>query len=194
MKQLISISIVALLTGFAMAGCSSSAHVEKDNSANFTNYKTYAWSVMKNQDGQKGNMNSLEEQQVKDAVNKELKKQGWSEVDKKPDVLINYDVLVERSTDTRSDPVYSRPAYRTFYNPYRRRFYTVYYPSRFLGYDNYEVPVKEGTVTITITDNKTDKVVWQGWSTNEIDSRHFTRREIEGSVKAIFKKFDVASN
>jgi len=182
------------LSSFIFAGCGTTAHVQKDNTANFSQYKTYAWSSVDNRHDTKGYNNSITQQNVQLAVDKELKKQGWRLVKRNPDVLLNYDVLIERSTSTKNDPVYSNSFYRTFYNPYRNRFYSVYYPSQFLGYDNSTVAVKEGTITITMTDTQTDKTVWQGWTTNELDSRHLTEKEIQNSVKAIFKKFDVAKN
>jgi len=105
-------------------------------------------------------------------------------------VLLNFDVLVEKTTMQQSSPVYSRSFTRTFYNPYSRRFFSVYYPSQLVGYDDRRVPVKEGT--ITMTDTETDKTVWQGWTTNEVNSKNFSDKEVESSVKAIFRKFDVA--
>ena len=63
-----------------------------------------------------------------------------------------------------------------------------------MGDDNYQVPTREGTVTITMTDANTEKTVWQGWSTDEVDSRHMSSKEIQSSVRAIFRKFDVAKN
>jgi hypothetical protein len=45
-----------------------------------------------------------------------------------------------------------------------------------------------------MADAKTDKTIWQGWSTGEVDSRNLSSREIQSSVRAIFKKFDVAKN
>lgn len=193
MKKIQSLLLgTVVIFSFVLSGCGPTAHVQKDNTVNFSNYQTYAWSAISNAKGKKGTNNSLTEQAVKEAVGKELGKQGWREVKKNPDVLLNYDVLVEKSTVQQSDPVYSRSFTRTFYNPYYRRFYSVYYPSQFLGYDDRDVPVKEGTVTITMTDTDTDKTIWQGWSTNEVDSRHLTDKEVESSVKAIFRKFDVA--
>jgi len=102
--------------------------------------------------------------------------------------------LVERSIKEQSNPRYSMPFTRTFYNPYSRRFFNVYYPSQFIGYENQEVNSREGTVTITMTDADTEKTVWQGWATDEVDSRHMTGKEIQNSVKAIFRKFDLAKN
>lgn len=175
---------------FLLASCAPTAHIEKDDGTDFRNYKTFAWI-----DKEKSAKNDLTERKVREAVSKELEKTaGWRENKKNPDVLLSYDVLVERSVKQQSDAVYSRPFGRTFYNPYSRRFFRVYYPSRFMGYDNYDMPVKEGTVTITMTDAQTEKTVWQGWTTNEVNSRHMSSKEIQSGVKAIFRKFDVAKN
>lgn len=180
---------------FLLASCAPSAHIEKDDNTDFRSYKTFAW-IEKDKPAKKGTAkNDLTEQKVRLAVSKELEKTaGWKEDTRHPDVLLSYDVLVERSVKQQSDPVYSNPFTRTFYNPYSRRFINIYYPSRFVGYDNYDVPGREGTVTITMTDASTDKTVWQGWSTDEVDSRHMSAKEIQSSVKAIFRKFDVAKN
>lgn len=182
---------------FLLASCAPAAHIEKDDTTDFSQYKTFAW-LEKDKDGKKVNHNSkndLTEQKVRQAVSKELEKSaGWKETKKNPDVLLSYDVLVERSVKQQSDPVYSRPFMRTFYNPYARRYFNVYYPSQFMGYDNYDVPSREGTVTISMIDANTEKTVWQGWVTDEVDNRHMTAKEIQNSVKAIFKKFDIAKN
>jgi hypothetical protein len=109
-----------------------------------------------------------------------------------PDVLISYDVLVRNTTARRSDPVYTQSYTRTYYNPRLKRWGTIYYPSEFLGYNNYSVPVNEGTVSITLTDANTDKVVWQGWTIDELNYSRITQDEIASSVKNIFSKLDVA--
>lgn len=177
---------------FVMIGCGPTAHVQKDETVNFSHYKTYAWSESGDSKAAPKNGTSFTEKQVKNVVDKELEKQGWVVTKRNPDVLLNYDVLVEKTTTRQSSPVYSRSFTRTFYNPYARRFFSVYYPSQLVGYDDRRVPVKEGTVTITMTDTDTDKAVWQGWTTNEVNSKNLSDKEIESSVKAIFRKFDVA--
>lgn len=181
---------------FLLASCASTAHIEKDENTDFSQYKTFAW-IDKDGAGKKDKdrTNDLTEQKIREAVNKELMKSaGWKETKSKPDVLLSYDVLVEKTVEQRSDPVYSRPFTRTFYNPYSRRFINVYYPSRFVGYDDYSVPSREGTVTISMIDAKTDKTVWQGWTTDEVNSRNISSKEIQNSVRAIFRKFDIAKN
>jgi len=181
---------------FLVASCSPAAHIEKDDGTDFTRYKTFAWI---DKDGKaktdRNRANDLTEQKIRQAVNKELEKSaGWKETNKNPDVLLSYDVLVERSIKQQSDAVYSQPFTRSFYNPYSRRIINVYYPSQFMGYDNYDVPSREGTVTVSMIDANSDKTVWQGWSTNEVDSRRLSTKEIQSSVKAIFRKFDIAKN
>ena len=179
---------------FLLASCASTAHIEKDETADFSKYQTFAW-IEKKDDSKKDRVNDLAEQKIKDAVTKELERTGWRESKRNPDVLLSYDVLIERTIDQRSDAVYSRPFTRTFYNPYTRRFINVYYPSQFMGYDNYDVPSREGTVTLTMLDADTERTVWQGWVTDEVaSSRNLSSNEIQRSVRAIFRKFDIAKN
>ncbi len=186
----------AVVMMFVLASCSTTAHIEKDDNADFSHYKTFAW-IDKDGEGKNDHNknNDLTEQKIRDAVNKELEKNsGWRQVKNRPDVLLSYDVLVERSIKESNNPVYSNPYSRLVYNPYTRRYTTIYYPSRFVGYERDERPVKEGTVTISMIDTKTDKTVWQGWTTDEVNSKNLTTKEIQNSVRSIFKKFDVAKN
>ena len=181
---------------FLLASCATTAHIEKDDNTDFSSYKTFSWIEKDKKESKDRNKNNdLMEQKVRNAVSKELEKTaGWRESKNNPDVLLSYDVLVERSVKQETDPVYSRSFTRTFYNPYSRRYYQVYYPSRFMGYDNYDVNTREGTVTISMIDANTEKTVWQGWTTDEVGSRNMTSKEIQSSIRAIFKKFDIAKN
>jgi len=196
MKKLIGRWSGFLAVILLLASCAPTAHVEKDDSADFSRYKTFAW-VDKDGEGKKdrNKSNDLTEQKIREAVSRELEKNsGWRESKRNPDILLSYDLLVERTVNQRSDAVYSQPFTRSFYNPYSRRIFNVYYPSQFAGYDNYNVPGREGTITITMTDTRTDKAVWQGWSTDDIRSRNMSSKEINGTVKSIFRKFDVVKN
>ncbi len=180
---------------FLLASCGTTAHIEKDDKADFSRYKTFAW-IDKDGEGKDdlNKKNDLTEQRIRDAVNAELERSGWREAKNRPDVLLSYDVLVEGTTKEKNTPVYSRPFSRVVYNPYTRRYTTIYYPSQFVGYERDERSVKEGTVTISMIDTKTDKTVWQGWTTEEVNSRNLTSKEIQYAVRSIFKKFDIAKN
>ncbi|MBP6231892.1 MAG: DUF4136 domain-containing protein [Chitinophagaceae bacterium] len=177
-----------------LASCGTTAHIEKDDTVDLGRYRTFAW-VDRDGEGRndRNKNNDLTEQRIRDAVNKELEKSaGWREVKNRPDVLLSYDVLVERGTKETTNPVYTRPESRLVYNPYTRRYATIYYPSQLAGYERDERTIREGTVTISMIDAKTDKTVWQGWTTDEVNSRNLTSKEIQNSVKSIFRKFDVA--
>lgn len=195
MRSIFKTFTIAAFSGLMLAGCASVAHVEKDKSVNLNNYQTYAWVETRDSkdESSKAKPSDLTEKMVKDAVNEELAKAGWQQ-SKRPDVLLTYDVAVERSVKEEKNPVYTQPTTRYYYNPYSRRWVSVYYPSEFLGYDSEQRHVREGTVTISLIDAKTDKTIWQGWTTDEVNSKNLTSKEIRNSVKSIFRKFDVAKN
>jgi hypothetical protein len=196
MKRNMKWVTACVVSGVMLASCASTAHIEKDDTTDFSDYKTFAW-IDKDGEGKqdRNKSNDIAEQKVKDAVKKELEKSaGWKEVKNRPDVLLSYDVLVEKAIKEDRNPVYSRPFTRLVYNPYTRRYSRIYYPSEFVGYERDQRPVKEGTITITMIDAKADKMVWQGWTTDEVNNKNITGKEIQAAVKSIFKKFDVAKN
>lgn len=191
MKRLKAFYVLLLVVGgMVLNSCGTSAHIEKDENANLKNYKTYSWMDKENKEKVR---NEIAAQNLKSIVNDELQKNGFREVKNNPDLLLSYDLLVEKSVKEQNDPVYSRPYSRVYYNPYTRRYGSIYYPSQFLGYDSYSTPVKEGTVSISMVDTKTDKTIWQGWITNELNSNQFSSKEVQKNVRSIFKKFDVAN-
>jgi hypothetical protein len=183
-------AIVAVLGIVILAGCASSTHIEKDETVNFSRYKTFTW--LHGDEGKLENQSDLVETKIRNAITKEFEKIGWRESKTRPDVILDYDVLVERSSRNERDPVYSQPYSRLIYNPYTRRYATIYYPSQFLGYESYEKVIKEGTVTVTMIDARTDKTVWQGWTTGEVNSKNLTNKEIQKAVASIFKKAELA--
>ncbi|MGZ3850228.1 MAG: DUF4136 domain-containing protein [Flavisolibacter sp.] len=194
MKSLRFVS-VAFFSVVWLASCTSAAHVEKDKTVNFNNYHTYSWVETKDakNDSVKTRVSDLTERNIRQAVDAELAKNGWK-ISKHPDVLLAYDVLIEKNVKDQNNPVYSQPYTRWFYNPYTRRYVSVYYPSEFLGYDRDQQQVREGTITISMVDARTDKTIWQGWTTDQVNSRNLTNKEIQNGVKSIFRKFDIAKN
>jgi hypothetical protein len=189
--KLMNIGALAIIAGLWLASCSSSAHVEKVKGTDLTTYKTYSWiEPEKDSSGKSNERLEIAQQNIRAAVNDELQKNGLREVKSKPDVLVSTDLVVEKNQREQHDPVYTQAYTRSYYNPYTRRFNTFYFPSQFAGYNSYSTPVKEGTVTVTIIDAKTDKAVWQGWSTEELDQAYISDKEINKNVKSIFKKFD----
>lgn len=184
------VAAATLSAALFITGCAGTAHIEKDKTVDFSKYKTYAWAEKpESKETKKALRNGLTETNVRNSVNAQLQKIGWKEVRVNPDIMVNYELLVERSEKEQKEAVYSPSYTRSYYNRYTGRVNTYYYPGQFVGYDTYATTVKEGTVTITMIDNKTDKAVWQGWTTTEIESRRMSGKEIDQSVKTIFRKF-----
>lgn len=182
--------IISFVAGIVMTGCASNAHIEKDEQVNFNHYKTFTW--LHGDDSKLENQSDLVESKIRNAVTTELQKSGWKLSKHNPDVLLDYDLLVERTSKEKREPVYSRSYSRLVYNPYTRRYATIFYPSQFLGYDSHEESIREGTITITMIDTKTDKTIWQGWTTEVVNNKNLTSKEIQKAVAGIFKKSDLA--
>jgi len=189
--QSIKLSVLAIAAGIFISGCASTAHVEKASTADLGSYKTYSWiTPEKNKNNKVSRRNEIAVQNLQAAVNEQLQKVGYREVKSNPDVLVNSELLVERTEKEQRDPVYSQPYTRYYYNPRTGRYNSFYYPSQFEGYNSYSTTVKEGTITVTLIDTRTDKTVWQGWSTEELNYAQITDKEINKNVRSIFKKFD----
>ena len=197
MKKIkIILGSVLVLAALTFAGCGVPAHVEKDPTVDIGNYRTFAWLSDHNSSRHEGkSYQNFEEKNLKEMVTKQLEKNGWRQVRSNPDVLVDYDIMVDNDVRNQSESVYSRPYVRYFYNPYTRRINSVYYTSQYLGENSYAVPYRSGTITLNIVDTKTNNLVWQGWAETEIVSKHLQQDEMKKVVKAIFKKFnaDVAS-
>ncbi|GAA4344197.1 DUF4136 domain-containing protein [Flaviaesturariibacter amylovorans] len=194
MKHARTLGVLAL-AGALLAGCGTAAHIEKDPAANLDSYRSFTWVDTRESQGDsaKAPVSDLTERNIISAVNSELQKAGWKESKQRPDVLLTYDVVVEKGLQSSNTPVYSNPGTRWYFNPYTRRYVPVYLPSQLLGYDQTPREIREGTVTIRMIDAKTDKTIWQGWTTDQVNSRNLTSREIQSAVRNIFRKFDVAS-
>lgn len=190
MKTLYQLSLL-IFAIFLFASCSAPVHVQQDNGVNLSSYRTYSWVETHSDENDKtARAMSYADIPVHNAATPAFQAKGWSEVTENPDLVITYDVIVERAREQRSDPVYSQPFTRAYYNPYARRWGYIYYPSQFMGYQNYSVPVREGTVTITITDARTDKTVWQGWTTERMNYNRFSESQLEKATAKILRKLN----
>ena len=188
MKKSISILSLAIGTVFTLASCSTTAHVEVAQGVNFSNYKTFGWV---NDEGIKKSGrsdNDIVDNNIKNSIGDELEKKGWQETDQQPDVLLDYNVTVKKGVKRETEPVYSYPYTGYFYSPWRRGMGSYYNPGFFRGYHTYNVPFKEGTLTVNMVDAKSNKLIWQGWATGDVTKKNVTSKEAQADVKSIFKK------
>ena len=189
MKHSFFRSVLLVAAGaFVLTGCSVTSHTEKAAGVIFSNYKTLAWTSNTNAKKTDRTDNDIIDNNIKNSVSDELVKKGWTEVDNNPDVLVDYTVAVKRGVKRESDPAYIYPYTSYMYG--RRGLYSIWYPSSLMGYHSYNVPFKEGELTVNMVDAKTNKLIWQGWAQGEINSRNITTKEATAQVKSIFKKFE----
>ena len=173
-----------------LASCATPVYVDRADDVDISRYKTFMWVDARNdQNDESSRATAWADISMRNYVNNELRRLEWREVTENPDVLVSFDILIERDTERHSDPVYSRPFVRYYFNPYTRRWGTIYYPSQFVGYDNYTVPITEGTVTLSLIDARTDRRIWQGWTTEDLNNNRFTANEIGKIVRNIFREF-----
>lgn len=184
-----------ILAVFIITGCGVQSYVEKDPSVNLNNYRTYAW-IGEGQSKKKTDKpyKDFQESHLMSLISQNLEKNGFVKAKSNPDVLIDYDIMIENAVREQSQSVYSRSFVRYFYNPYTGRVSSMYFPSRYMGENRYDVPYKSGTITINIVDNDTKKLVWQGWAETEVTRRRIENSDMNKVVKSIFRKLDLAKN
>jgi len=175
-----------------LVSCGTTAMVQKDHNIDIRKYRTYAWVDASTKDTvqQQVKTSDLTDRKIKESIERNLAQQGWRLTKKNPDVLLSYEMEVEKERRNRQTPVYSQPTYRYVYSPYGRRWVPIFYPSELMGYRNSTETVQERTLTVSLIDAETDKTVWQGWTTIDGNAKRMTDKEIDNNVRAIVKKLD----
>lgn len=175
------IGLVALVA----SSCSVTSHSEMAAGVRFDQYKTFGWNEVPGTNHANGN--DIIDNNIKMAIASELEAKGWVPATN-PDVVLDYTIAVTKEQRTASDPVYSTPFTRYVYGG-RGRVYSLYSPSMLMGYHTYNVPFREGELTVNMVDPKTNKLVWQGWATGQINTPQVTTQEMNKEVHSIFKRF-----
>ena len=181
-----------LTTVIVLVSCGTTAMVQKDNNVDTRKFRTYAWvdASTKDTSNHVAKTSDLTDRKIKESIERNLAEQGWKLTKKNPDVLLSYEVDIEKERRNRQTPMYSEPTYRYVYSPYGRRWVPIFYPSELMGYRNSTEMVQEHTLTVSLIDTETDKTVWQGWTTMDSNARRMTDKEIDNNVRAIVKKLD----
>ena len=179
--------LILTATVFTLAGCNVTSHTTQMSGINFNNYKTFAWvDPGKNEKHDRVN-NDIIDNNIKNSVAMELTNRGWAETQTNPDVLLDYTIAVSHGHRVQDAPVYSYPFSRYIYR--RGRIYSLWFPSSLIGMRSENVPFREGELTVNMIDAKTNKLIWQGWATGDLNNRQFTNKDVNKQVKSIFKKF-----
>ena len=163
-RFLLSAAVLLVLTSAAF---SREIKVDYDHHANFSQYKTYSWGKVETQ-------NPLWDDRVKEAVDRELAKKGWTEVASGGDVTV-------MAIGTTRD----QPTLQTFYDGF---------PGwRWGGFgeattwvEHYEV----GTLIIDMFDTRSKRLIWRGSATDTLpDKPDKAMKDLNKSVEKMFERF-----
>jgi hypothetical protein len=191
MKRYFSSLSIALILVFFFTSCGVTTHIETAPGVNFSNYKTFGWVSVNGEKTEDKADNDIVDNNIKNAISLDLENKGWKETSQNPDVLLDYNVMVEKQVSQASDPVFNYPYTNYYYNRWHHRMGYMYYPNNLIGYHTYNIPFKVGTLTVNMIDAKTNKLIWSGSATGDVSSKMVTTQEAQGDVTSIFKKFNV---
>jgi hypothetical protein len=143
--------------------------VDYNHAKNFSQVKTYSWSKVHTAD-------SIWDDRVKDAINKELTAKGWTQVPSGGDVAL---VAIEKTSIHQQ--------YDTFYDGFGggRRFGGGLGEST-TSVDNYKV----GTLIVSMFDGNSKQLIWRGTSSSDLsgDPEKNTKK-LDKDIQKLFKKF-----
>jgi hypothetical protein len=141
--------------------------VDYDHAKHFNQVKTYSWSKVHT-------ANSIWDDRVKEAINKELAAKGWTQVPSGGDVAL---VAVEKTSIQQQ--------YDTFYDGFGGRRFGGFGEST-TSVDNYKV----GTLIVSMFDGNSKQLIWRGTSSSDLsDNSEKNAKKLDKDVQKMFKKF-----
>ena len=162
------LAIPLFVVALATAVLADNVSVDYDHAANFNQVKTYSWSRVHT-------ANSIWDDRVKDAVDKELAAKGWTQVPSGGDVAL---VAIEKTSVQQQ--------YDTFYDSFGgfRRFGG--FGESTTSVDNYRV----GTLMVSMFDRNSKQLIWRGTSTSDLSGNpDKNSKKLDQDVAKMFKKF-----
>jgi Domain of unknown function (DUF4136) len=159
----ISLFVIALTT----AVFADKVNVDYDHGANFSQLKTYSWSRVKT-------ANSIWDERVKDAVDKQLAAKGWTQVPSGGEVAL---VAIEKTSVHQQ--------YNTFYDGFGGRRWGGFGDAT-TSVDNYKV----GTLVVSMFDGNSKQLIWRGASSSDLSGNpEKNTKKLDKDVHKMFKDF-----
>ena len=94
MKNVLKIWL-PVFAAFIITGCGVQSYVEKDPSVNLNSYRTYAWIGEKSSKKNDKPYKDFQDTYLTSLISQHLEKNGFVKAKSNPDVLIDYDVMIE---------------------------------------------------------------------------------------------------
>lgn len=167
MKFRKELAIPVLLMALTTAVFADHVAVDYDHAANFHQMKTYSWSKVHS-------ANSIWDERVKNAIDKELAAKGWTQVPSGGDVAL---VAIEKTSVHQQ--------YDTFYNGFGGWRWGGMGDAT-TTVDNYKV----GTLVVSMFDANSKKLVWRGIVSSDLSGNpEKNTKNLDKDVDKMFKKF-----
>lgn len=169
--------ILILFLGILFSGCASTGSAVKtdfDKDVDFSKFKTFYWAddIDNNKEGHPLLNNSLNTKRIKNAIISEMEGRGYVLSAEDPDLLVNFNIVVEEKTEYRSVP--NTMGYRYWWGRDEVRPYKY----------------KEGTLIIDLVDHDEKQLVWQGYSSGIMKEKaEAIEARIRASISLIFSEF-----
>ena len=162
------LAITVFLMALTTAVFADHVAIDYDHGANFQQVKTYSWSRVHT-------ANSIWDQRVKDAIDKQLAAKGWTQVPSGGDVSL---VAIEK--------ISVQQQYDTFYDGFGgwRRFGG--FGESTTTVDNYKV----GTLIVSMFNGNSKQLIWRGTSSSDLSGNpEKNAKNLDKDVRKMFKKF-----
>jgi hypothetical protein len=142
--------------------------VDYDHAVNFKQVKTYSWSKIRT-------ANSIWDERVKDAIDKELTAKGWTQVPSGGDVAL---MAVEKTSVHQQ--------YDTFYDGFGGWRWGGGIGESTTSVDNYKV----GTLIVSMFDGSSKQLIWRGTSSSNLSGNpDKNTKKLDKDVQQMFKHF-----
>ena len=159
--------VLAVLLALASSAFSREVTVDYDHHADFSQYKTYSWAKVETP-------NSLCDDRVQEAIDKELENKGLKQVH------ANGDVSVVAVGITRE-----KPMLRTFYDGFDGWLWGGFADATTTLED-----YKDGTLVVDMFDSNTKKLIWRASASDVLsDKPEKNIKELEKAVHKMFEGF-----
>ncbi|MUP47154.1 DUF4136 domain-containing protein [Gramella sp. BOM4] len=182
----------------AVTSCGLRVDTSQPTDVDLDKYDSFAY--LPNTNAQVENRNYNDEEvnaTIVDAINKNLKQEGYELDRQNPDLLVLVSTKVDQEVATDVDPVYATYPYsygvsaiNPYYEPYYYYGYTNY--NNVVGYNTDTYAYDEGTLVVQLVDSDTKNTVWRGVASNDIYNQT-TVGGIQDMVNDIFEKYPLGN-
>ncbi|HEX8040452.1 MAG TPA: DUF4136 domain-containing protein [Chryseosolibacter sp.] len=182
------LNILLALPVLILAGC---AVTDFDQTADFSQYKTYAWGKPEADVSNPVYRSELIDNRIRHAVENEFAKRGIVKNEKNPDFIVRFKTHTEKKEQTYGGDPYGYRYFPYGIYPYAFRWGWGYYPYPWMSPRNTK-EYTEGTLVLDVIDRRSDDLVWRGSVSGNVDDVSVLKKQIAKAVKAIMKKYPVS--